>query len=449
MLDLKMQLKGKHVLVLGLGISGRSAAEFLLQQGAYVTATDANENSLNGDQLEKLLAMGLKAVVENELRDLSQFSLVIISPGIPGTNSIAMQAKALEIETIGEIELACRFLKGRFLAITGTNGKTTVTLLVNHVLNQCGRKARALGNMGTPLTSECLQAADDEILVVELSSYQLETMTSRIIDAGVVLNITPDHLDRYLDMDTYAAAKMRMSDCLKPGSPLYIEHKCFLSYYNLVPSVLTKTYGYDTSCDIFTDETNLYHNRQIVSALPVSLHGKMCHDLENMMAAYALCQHVGISAPQFVEAYASFKKPAHRIEFVKKVGGITYYDDSKGTNIDAVIRAVEMLPGGLVLIAGGVDKGSAYTPWIPAFAGKVKSICAIGRAAEKIKHELSHAIPVELCSSLEDAVHQATKQAQPGDTVLLSPGCSSFDMFRDYIHRGEVFQRVVHELIEV
>lgn len=442
-----MQLKDKEVLVLGLGISGRSAAAFLLKQGAHVTATDAKTESLSSPEVEKLLPKGLKAVPENKLTDLNQFSLVVISPGIPATNALAMQAQALGIETIGEIELACRFLQGRFLAITGTNGKTTVTLLVTHVLNQCGIKARALGNMGTPLTSECLQASNDEILVVELSSYQLETMTSRIIDAAVILNITPDHLDRYLTMDSYAKAKMQVAHCLKPGAPLYLEQKCFQKYHNLIPSIFPKTYGYESSCEIFADETALYHDGKITCALPTSFRGKKSHDLENMMAAYALCQHVGVTPSQFIEALASFKKPAHRIEFVKTVGGVIYYDDSKGTNIDAVIRAVEMLSGGLILIAGGVDKGSAYTPWISAFTDKVKGICAIGQAAEKIKLELSHAIPVELCSSLEDAVHRAAKQAQPGDTVLLSPGCSSYDMFRDYAHRGEVFQRLVHELI--
>lgn len=449
MLKQRIVVKAKEVLVIGLGVSGRSAAAFLLQQGAFVTAVDANVELLRSTEVENLRHKGLKTTLESELTELQHFRLVVISPGIPAMNALSMRARAMGIEVIGEIELACRFLQGRFLAITGTNGKTTVTLLVTHVLNQSGIHARSLGNVGTALTSECLADSKEEILVVELSSYQLETMTSQIIDAAVILNITPDHLDRYPNMESYAQAKMQVAHCLKSGAPLYIEQKCFQQFNYLIPCGAPKTYGYDSSCTIFADQANLYANGRIACSLPPLYRGKKSHDLENVMAAYALCQHVGVTPAQFMEAIASFKKPPHRIEFVRTVNGVTFYDDSKGTNIDAVIRAVETLSGDIILICGGVDKGAAYTPWIPVFAHKVKSICAIGQAAEKIKRELSPAIPVELCCSLEDAVLCAAKQAQLGDTVLLSPGCSSYDMFRDYAHRGDVFKRLVHDLVLV
>lgn len=438
-----MAVKGKWVLVIGLGVSGVAAVHFLLDRGAHVHGVDRNSAPLEAHNLQ---ARGATVGLDSDAIDIGRFDLVVVSPGIPHTHSLYLAAQAAGIETIGELELGCRFVKQRMIGITGTNGKTTVTLLVAHVLNHDGyQKAKALGNVGVPLTKEIDAAEADDILVVELSSYQLDTLNTPVLDAAVILNITPDHLDRYHNMEAYALAKFHIGTCLKKGAPLYIEKSTMQNYGHLVNLRSAYTYGYEQQDAIFTDLQELFVNDQKVASLPTAYRGKRSHDLENVMAAYALCQTFGITPSQFFTALASFKKPSHRIEFVAERGGVSYYDDSKGTNIDAVIRAVEQMQGRVVVIAGGVDKGSAYTPWIEAFQGKVKAICAIGHAAAKIEQQLSHAIPVTVHESLEEAVHAASSLADAGENVLLSPGCSSFDMFRDYVHRGEEFQRLVKE----
>lgn len=442
-------MKNQQVLVLGLGISGRSAANFLLRRGANVSAVDGNLNLLQSNfEIADLRQKGVKIFHEDALLNLNEYQLIVVSPGIPQTNPLYLQAKALGKEIIGEVELACRFLKSPFLGITGTNGKTTVTLLITHVLNYCGKPACALGNVGTALTSEAAEEILEKkaVVVAELSSFQLETLYSPVIDAALVLNITPDHLDRYPNMEAYAKAKMHIAHCLKPDGIIYLEQKCYDEFGHFLNNSVSKTYGYTDNCTIYTDSKNLFINNKLAGMLPFSYQNKRNHELENLMAAYALCHYLGVTIEQFIEALASFKKPAHRIQFVREVRKIAYYDDSKGTNIDAVIRAVESLHGDIILIAGGVDKGAAYTPWIAAFNDKVKCICAIGQAAQKIKRDLAPAMQVEIFNDLEAAVTFAARIANPGDNVLLSPGCSSFDMFRDYVHRGNEFQRIVQQL---
>lgn len=443
-------MKNRRILILGLGLSGRSAANFLLQQGASVFAVDSNQKLLQENaEIAQLLHKGLK--IADESIDLASFDLVVASPGISQKHPLFALAIKQGIEVIGEVELACRFLSfKKFLGVTGTNGKTTVTLLVTHILNHSGQPARALGNMGVALTTQ-LQSSpafdpSEEIIVAELSSYQLETMHSKVIDAAVLLNITPDHLDRYVNMEEYAKAKLRIAACLKLAGSFYIEQRCNNDYGYLIPGCEVKTYGYEKSCDIYADLTGhkeIYTEKQPPMAIPDLLEGKTSHDLENLMAAYALCLEAGISPEQFFKGYATFKKPPHRIEFVTKLNGVSYYDDSKGTNLDAVIRSVDSLEGSIILIAGGVDKGAPYTPWVTAFQGKVKLICAIGQAAQKIQQDLSGHLLVKLFSTLEEAVSYAAEQAQTGDNIMLSPGCSSFDMYKDYAHRGQEFQRIV------
>ncbi len=446
-----MIYKNKKVLIIGLGISGRTAAKLLQAQGACVHGIDRNEASLNSEEVRFL--KGMTTSLESDVRGPLNYDLVVISPGVPSTNAVLIAAKQQGIEVIGEIELGCRLVKNRVLGITGTNGKTTVTLLVEHVLNYCGHKARALGNVGIPFSEELIGLDPEVTIVLELSSYQLETLSQRVLDGGVILNITPDHLDRYPGMEEYAAAKMLMENCLKPGAPLYIEDKTYHDFGYLLNQKPLR-YGYSQDDDIYTDLKSVFQHGKVVFKLPEGLRGKQSHDVENIMGAFALCAISGtgtfmngITGEEFAEALRSFEKPKHRIEFVLSRNGICYYDDSKGTNIDAVIRAVEFLNGPIVLIAGGVDKGAPYTPWVEVFRNKVKCICAIGQAAAKMQSQLSHAIPVRIVSDMEQAVREATAAAKEGGIVLLSPGCSSFDMFIDYAHRGEVFQKEVKRLM--
>lgn len=436
-------LNENRVLVLGLGLSGRSAARFLMKNGASVAALDDRSKILIHDpEVIGLLKMGMEIV--EDLFSMTKPSFVVVSPGMPPTHPAIAYAEENQWEIIGEVELACRYLKNPMVGVTGTNGKTTVTLLTAHILNQAGYPARALGNSGVPLSSilDRQEPNEEEIYVIELSSYQLETLYAKCLKAGVILNVTPDHLDRYDDMNDYAAAKFHLKDCLIEDGTLYIGENCPPDFF--LPAV--KKYGYSKSSSIYTDLETIFLEGNPVFQVPENLKGKQSHDLENMMASFALCHIFNIEVDRFLDYFKTFAKPPHRIEFVRNIDGIVYVDDSKGTNLDAVIKAVQSVDGKVILIAGGVDKGFSFHPWIHSFAGKVKHICAIGQTAEKIKTEVGYEIPTTVSCSLEEAVKLASKNAVSGETVLLSPGCSSFDMFRDYVQRGEEFKRLVKAL---
>lgn len=442
-------LSGKNVLVIGLGLSGRSAAWFLLAHGALVRAVDRNAALLESDaEIQSFKQLGLALQSEEACVSLNGIDMVVLSPGVPSVHPLVEAARQAGIPVIGEIELGCRISENPILGITGTNGKTTVTLLVTHVLKECGQNACALGNVGTPFTQELLKISPRETIVLELSSYQLETLYQKSLESSLLLNITPDHLDRYKTMEAYAAAKCCMERCLKPHAPLYVEESTWQTYGYLFKEIQPRRYGYSPSSFIWTDLKTVFREEKAVFELPLELQAKRSHELENLMAAYALCADRGISGENFIKGWRNFKKPSHRIEFILEHRGVSFYDDSKGTNIDAVMRAVESVDRPIILIAGGVDKGASYTPWIELFKKKVKSICAIGQAAVMIEGQLSSSIPVTIFHSLEEAVHEAFQRAQKGDAILLSPGCSSFDMFRDYAHRGEEFQRIVRGLTD-
>ena len=459
-------LKGARVLVIGLGISGQSAASFLLKREAIVVGVDNNPKlDSTHEKISGLCLQGMSFVRENSIGDVNEFDLVVVSPGIPRSHPLYLKALEHGIEVIGEVELACREISTKCVAVTGTNGKTTVTLLTAHILEKAGIKAKALGNVGVPLTSavDALENDKADVFVIELSSFQLETLTKRFIDAAVILNITPDHLDRYPTMEEYAAAKIGVERNLKENGRLFVEDQCSKDFGRLFNEEQYAIYGYDPQNYLYTDTQDIYlegkpvlkvsdllasatsNAEQAGAALRMPDSGRS-HELENIMASYALCSSLSISPQDFLIGFASFQKPSHRIEFVKTVDGVHYFDDSKGTNIDAVIRAVEMLSGEIILIAGGVDKGFPYTPWIDAFGGKVKAICAIGQSKEKMKNDLEEFIPVMLFSGLDQAVAFAVSMAKSGDNILLSPGCSSFDMFKDYVHRGLEFQRIINGL---
>lgn len=445
----KFEFAGKKVLVLGMGLSGRSASEFLLAHHASVHGVDRDSNHLeNHPEIQSLKLAGLTVCVEKDFLNMSHYDLLVLSPGVPLTHPLVQSAEQAHVPIMGEIELGCQIAKNSMLGITGTNGKTTVTLLVTHVLSQCGVPAKALGNLGDPFTRELLHTDPDCTIVLELSSYQIETLYHSCLEAGLILNITPDHLDRYQTMEPYAKAKCEMVRALKPGAPLYMEETAWKQYGYLLKNQQPRLYGYAKTCFIYTDLISVFRDGKQSFELPTSLKNKKSHDLENLLAAYTLCADRGVTGEAFLEAWKSFKKPPHRIEFVIESEGVRYYDDSKGTNIDAVIRAVQTIDGPIILIAGGVDKGSSYVPWLEVFRNKVKLICAIGQAAGKLHEQLAAQHPVMIFQSLDDAVDQAVRFAQKGDNVLLSPGCSSFDMFKDYAHRGNEFQRRVRESLK-
>lgn len=434
-------------LVLGLGVSGRAAAEFLLKQGDQVLGIDSNRDLLKtSEELRQLHAKGLQFQHDSDPVNWTAIARVVVSPGVSPQHPIYQGAKERNIAT-GEAELALPYFDKPLVAVTGTNGKTTVTLLVEHILNAAGIKVKALGNVGTPLCAHLLQPSSDEAYVVELSSFQLETMTTPVFEAAALLNVTPDHLDRYANIEEYAKAKFHLQFLLKGNGPFFVQAGTAAAFSSMVSKDI-QTFAVDGPADLYTDRHSVYYREKIEFLMPDDYRKMGVHDHENALAAWALCRPFSIDNEQFCKALATFKKPAHRIEFVREVDGIFYYDDSKGTNIDAVIQAVKAMNGPVILIAGGIDKGASYLLWKEHFVDKVKQIIAIGQAAPKIYKELNPYFNIKLADTLAAAVQTASHDAASGDFVLLSPGCSSYDMFRDYVHRGEEFQRQVQSIEE-
>ncbi len=452
---MNLDLQGQSVLIIGLGISGKSAARYLLTTGSHVWAIDDKFSAIKASaEISKLQSDGLKCIENPESFEklrLLDFDLVVVSPGVPKNHPFYALAIQKNVPIIGEIELALRqFAKKncKCIGVTGTNGKTTVNFMLEHIFNENGISAKAVGNSGIPLTSLLLDSSVPmpEILAIELSSFQLETLQTPILDAAVLLNITPDHLDRYASMVEYAEAKAHIFACVKSDRISYVDENCYLAFKTILEKYSLKTYGYRPSCNLYSNFDQILWNGSIECALPLEYQGKVSHDLENMLAVYGIGREFGLATENIMRALLSFKKPPHRLEFVKEIEGVTYINDSKATNIDAVIRAVESIQTSIILIAGGVDKGSPYTPWLEPFAGRVKAICTIGQAAEKIKNELHHHFPIYPFKTFDEAIIFAAGLAQPTETVLLSPGCASFDMFSSYAHRGETFKTIINNL---
>lgn len=414
----------KEALVIGLGVSGKASAKLLLAKGFSVTAVDRRFETLKTapDVLE-LMQNGLKIASDEEIFSLASIALAVSSPGIDPSHPLLQKIKDAGIELIGEIELAFRYLPNRcVLGVTGTNGKTTTVLLTAHILNASGKKAAAVGNVGAALSGYCLAPDKEEILVVELSSFQLENLAlAPYFDAALIVNITPNHLNRHASMKEYAGAKLRIAYCLKSGGPLFLS-KQVQNDYHLDGTV------FDSGFLDAADEKN------VRLGFPEWL---------NVAAARALTSFCSVSESAFHTALKTFRKPPHRIEWVAEIDGVAYYNDSKASNVEAVIHAMNLFSGPVILIAGGVDKGSSYSPWIPSFQGKVKKIAVFGQAAQKIEQELGAVFSVERVSTLEEALQAARRQAKPGDTVILSPGCSSYDQFANYEERGERFKRMI------
>jgi UDP-N-acetylmuramoylalanine--D-glutamate ligase len=403
-------------LIIGMGKSGVAVYEFLKEEGETPSCFDDNP------------------CLGNSEVSLQEFDRVVVSPGVSRLHPVVKEAESLGLEVTSEMELAVKRLKQRSIAITGTNGKTTVTLLIAHILG-----GTALGNVGTPLIAYVKKAKADEIAVIELSSYQLEALSGPLFDVGLILNITPDHLDRYASMEEYAKAKLRLEGCVKEELWAHETVTGLKLHY--------QTYGKNPSCTLWTDRVALWGKSGIELKLPEQYRSLGWHESENVLAAWIGCKHFGVLPEQFYKSrLETFKKPAHRIEWVESIDGVDYINDSKGTNIDATIKAVEAMQTAVVLIAGGVDKGASYESWKPCFQSKVKAVIAIGQASEKIARDLKPDYLVEIASTLEAAIKRAQMIAKGGECVLLSPGCSSFDMFDNYAQRGDEFKQVVHKL---
>ncbi len=440
------ELKAGYAVIAGLGRSGLSCARFLHARGWRLAATDTRAQP---PELAALRALDPEIPVRLSGLDaglLAGADLVVASPGLSLAAPFFAAARAQGLKIVGDIELFARAAAAPVAGITGTNGKSTVTTLLGRMAERAGLRVRVGGNLGEPAL-ELLDGAA-ELYVLELSSYQLETTESLHCRAATVLNVSPDHLDRYLDLDAYAAAKAR------------IFARCDTAVINLddplvvaMPRQARRTVSFSLRSSLAADFAVAAEGREwwLTRAgeplLPLSaMKLKGLHNAANALAALALGEAVGLPLAVMLEELRTFAGLAHRSQWVAQVGGVDYIDDSKGTNVGATLAAVAGMAGPLVMILGGEGKNQDFAPLAAAFRGKVRSALLIGRDAPALERVLTGVCAVQRCATLEDAVRAAAAAAQPGDTVLLSPACASLDMFRDYAHRGAVFADAVRRL---
>lgn len=364
-------------LILGLGLSGKSAKNFLEKRGWEVVGIDDKSAPKNIESLET-------------------FDLFVPSPGISPKHPLYQKALQAQILIKGEAQLALEEITQTCVGVTGTNGKTTTVKLIEHCLNASGKKAKALGNVGQPLTSY----SGNDILIVELSSFQLETLGVKVFDLALVLNIAPDHLDRYSTIEEYAQAKARIQNCIKLDGKLLIHE-------SVDSSLFTKPF------ECFNED-----------------------------GAWLVCKELGVDRADYITGVKTFVKPSHRLEFVAQKNGIKFFNDSKSTNIASVLHGLKQMEGKVILLAGGLDKGLSFEA-LAAAKNPLSSVIVFGQAREKIANALQHLVEVHKVGTVEEAVNLAKSLAKAGESVLFSPGCASFDAYRNYEERGEEFKQLV------
>lgn len=456
----QLELRGRNVLVIGAKRSGLAAAELLLKHGARVRAMD--ERALTSEEQAKFDALGVR-VVEQKPETLFEAhpglthnpDLIVLSPAVPCDLPMLRQARDRGVPVIGEVELASYFLKGPVIGITGSNGKTTTTALTGHLLEQCGIPCQVGGNIGRAVTSMIDLSAEYQWNVLELSSFQLESICHFRAQIAACLNVTPDHLDRHGTFESYSNAKARLfeTQCSGDFAVLNYDDATCRSYAKCTKA---EVYWFSSSqkvpAGIWISGEHLYLNdRPFMKGSQIRLRGM--HNVENVMAATLLAHLSGAAPDALGTAVESFPGVEHRIEFVRKLEGVAYYNDSKATNVDAASKAIDAFPGGLWIILGGKDKGSDYAPLRSALRKRAKGALLIGAeppypyaAAPLIKKALQDAVRTVDCGTLAEAVRYAREHATPGDVVLLAPACASFDQFENYEQRGKVFKQLVEEL---
>ncbi len=448
-----MQLKGKRVLVIGLGVSGRAAAQLLAERGAQLVMTDRSADLSRAGLPAGAVLLGAEDPAW--LDGLDQVDLVVASPGAPRNSVLMSAARTRDIPIIGELELSSRYVSAPMVAITGTNGKSTVTVLIGEICKAAGMNTFVGGNLGTPLAAAA--GADYDVAVIEVSSYQLELIETLKPRVAIHLNLTDDHLDRYRDLEEYGRAKARLFE-YQDGADWAILNREDVHVWQLAGEVRSRVFSFgdaqpasddtDNSAAIWGDGAALafhFENRRgRIDLGGFSLPGR--HNLRNAMAAAAAALALGIPPQTIERALAQFAGLPHRTEFVRDKDGVKYIDDSKGTNVGAVVEALAAIAGPVILIAGGVDKGGDYGPLRAPLMAKVRLLILIGAARDKMRIALAGATAIETVAALAEAVALAAARAQRGDTVMLSPACSSFDQFKDYAERGRVFQELVRAL---
>jgi UDP-N-acetylmuramoylalanine--D-glutamate ligase len=439
-----VKYSGKNVAVLGAGLSGTAAALLLRSEGANVTVLDsAEESKLLKSTIENLRGRGVtvRAGTAAE-KDSSAYDLVVLSPGIDPLSPLATNFSSRKIDTIGELELGWRSVDAPVIAITGTNGKTTTTELLAQMLNACGQDTIACGNIGKPLCEVALEDRDLDVLTVEVSSFQLETIQTFRPSVSVWLNFAPDHLDRYRSVAEYRAAKLRIFENQTA------EDVAVINAGESLPTLSARTVtfsAYANQADFrFEGGSIVYQSQPVLRMSDLKLRGS--HNIENVMAALAVGLARGLTFEQMLPPLHAYEPRPHRCEFVREVGGVTYINDSKATNLDAVEKALIAQDRKVVLIAGGKDKGFTFETLRPLVSEKSRAVILIGEMATRICQDWKDAVPCEIANSLADAVERAHAVAQAGEVVLFSPGTSSFDMFKSYADRGDQFRALVHAL---
>lgn len=453
-----MDLAGKRVLVVGSGISGIAAAELLKKKQVEIILFDGNKELDIAALKEKAPVFTDVEIILGELAEevMERIDLVVLSPGVPTDLPMVNSLREHGIPIWGEIELAYYFGKGRIVAITGTNGKTTTTALTGEIMANYFSDVKVVGNIGIPYTSVALDTTEDTVTVAEISSFQLETTHAFAPEVSAILNITPDHLNRHHTMECYIEAKESIT------KQQTADNVCVLNYEDEVlrafgEQLHTKVLFFSSrrklEKGLYFEENKIYfaNGQDVQLVIDVDeLNILGLHNYENVMAAVGMALSMGVPMEKIVEVLKRFQAVEHRIEYVTEKRGVKFYNDSKGTNPDAAIKGIQAMNRPTYLIGGGYDKDSEYDEWIESFDGKVKKLVLIGQTKEKIAEcAKAHGFTeIVMCNSLEEAIDVCYEHAVSGEAVLLSPACASWGMFKNYEERGDIFKAYVRNLIE-
>ena len=452
------EFNNKNVLVVGMGRSGRAAVDALTEKGACVSIQDSKQASdFDPAFLDAMSAKGVTEFLGCIPEDMSAFDMLVLSPGVPPALSFIADAKASGVEVIGELELAYRLCEGQFVGITGTNGKTTTTTLVGEIFKAAGRDTIVGGNIGNAIAVDAMNAGKDSWMITEVSSFQLETIRDFKPVVSSILNLTPDHMDRHGTMEEYGRVKAQIF------ANQTEDQYCVLNVDDPASFELAEREGCKAKVAGFSRKQELEFGAfakdgRIVIRNEAGETIDICgvdelqipgsHNLENALAAAAICYFGGIDPAVIGEAMKAFKGVAHRIELCCEKNGVRFVNDSKGTNTDAAIKAIEAMKENIILIAGGYDKNASYEEFIDAFPGRVKELILLGKTAPKIKAaaEAAGFTNITMASDMEECVAAAWEKAQPGDVVLLSPACASWDMYDNFEQRGDHFKECAQKL---
>jgi UDP-N-acetylmuramoylalanine--D-glutamate ligase len=446
-----LEFRDREIVIIGTKRSGLAAASLLLRNGAKVRAISDKPPSPEELAVFERLGVAIGAQTSESLFGRNGGKapdLIVLSPAVPADLPLLKEAEKRGIPILGEVELASHFLKGPVIGITGTNGKTTTTALTGHILQESGIACQVGGNIGKAVTAMVETSAESRWNVLELSSFQLEGIQCFRARIGACLNVTPDHLDRHHDFATYARAKGRLFETQGDADKAVLNYEdatCRSFAAQTKAQVVWFSSAQQVPAGMWLEGGGLMlDGTRLMPRTNIRLRGM--HNVENVMAAALVAHLAGAARERIAAAVETFPGVEHRIEFVRTLDGVEYYNDSKATNVDSTQKAIDAFDGGLWIILGGKDKGSDYRPLGKSLAKKAKAALLIGAAAPIIESHLNGVLPLENCGTLSAAVNYARKHATAGDTVLLAPACASFDQFENFEHRGQVFKQLVGEL---